>query len=88
MRQSLRTVTRLFIATLATASLTACMDSQELRNNNSKTVQLYSGGKVVGQWTTQGAIEMTHNGQGAYYFRDAATGHLIQITGTVVITAW
>lgn len=85
---TLRTVSRLLIATLALASLTACMDSQELRNNDSKTVQLYSGGKVVGQWTTQGTIEMTHNGQGAYYFRDAATGHLIQVTGTVVITAW
>ena len=88
MRRSLHTITRLFIATLALASLTACMDSTVMQNNDPKTVQLFSGGKVVGQWTTQGAVEMTHNGQGSYYFRDAATGHLVQITGTVVITAW
>ncbi|WP_205182933.1 hypothetical protein [Burkholderia sp. LMG 13014] len=84
----LRAASRLLIATLALASLAACMDSTVMQNNDPKTVQLYSGGKVVGQWTTQGTIEMTHNGQGAYYFRDAATGHLIQVTGTVVITAW
>ncbi|WP_234774546.1 hypothetical protein [Paraburkholderia tropica] len=84
----LRAASRLLIATLALASLTACMDSTVMQNNDPKTVQLFSGGKLVGQWKTEGTVQMTHSGQGAYYFRDNATGHLIQVTGTVVITAW
>ncbi|WP_109482865.1 hypothetical protein [Paraburkholderia sp. C35] len=64
------------------------VDSMVLGNTDSKTVQLYDGGKLIGQWTTAGSIDMPHDGHGAYQFRDAATGHLIQVTGTVVITAW
>ncbi len=47
-------------------------------------VELYSGGKLIGTWTTTGKIE-TESGNG-YYFEDFQTHKIVQITGDVIIT--
>lgn len=48
-------------------------------------VQLYSGGKQIGEWVTSGKIENESQSDG-YYFRDDKTGKVVMIGGDVIIT--
>lgn len=49
-------------------------------------VKLYAcDGHVIQQWVTTGKIENESNSNG-YYFKDDATGKMVMVDGTVVIT--
>ncbi len=48
-------------------------------------VELYSGGKLIGQWTTSGKIENESQSNG-YYFQDDKTGNIVMINGDCIIT--
>ena len=48
-------------------------------------VRLYSGGVLVEQWTTTGQVENEGESDG-YLFKDAMTGEMVRVSGTVVIS--
>lgn len=48
-------------------------------------VKLYSGGQLVGEWTSTGNVSNEEHSDG-YYFMDAKTGKLVEVSGSVVIT--
>jgi len=48
-------------------------------------VQLYSGGKLIGEWTSTGAISNEENSDG-FYFQDENTGKLIRVSGDAIVT--
>lgn len=74
---------------LATAMLaTGCTDAATaglFAIGSQHRVQLYSGGKLVGEWTSTGAVKNENQSDG-YFFKDQASGKLICVTGTIVIT--
>ncbi len=47
-------------------------------------VSLYSGGHLVGQWTSRGQVTKELYSDGCY-FMDNATGNEVEVAGTVVI---
>jgi len=50
------------------------------------TVEMYSGGQLVRTWTSSGKVSSEAQSDG-YYFKDKATGKLVEVAGDVVITA-
>ena len=63
-----------------------CTDGQMARGLTfSKCkVTLYSGGKEVKTWTSTGKVSSEENSDG-YYFKDSETGHMVTVSGNVVI---
>lgn len=47
-------------------------------------VTLYSGGRVVREWTTDRKVRSQNQSDG-WYFRDSKTGALVRVSGNVVI---
>lgn len=47
-------------------------------------VTLYSGGKLVQQWTSTGKVKTEADSDG-YYFRDKKSQRLVRVSGTLVI---
>jgi len=76
-----------FFALLFIAGMAGCTagDMEKLQSLGSEhKVELYSGGQLVRSWTSTGKVL---NGRSdGYYFEDAETGCLIEISGNVVIT--
>ena len=55
-------------------------------NDGSKhKIELYSGGTMVQEWTSTGRV-MSLQAEDGWQFVDAETGHLIIVTGDLVIT--
>jgi len=48
------------------------------------SIELYSGGILIGEWQTEGKVLSEDNSDG-YYFTDSATGKLVRVTGDVII---
>lgn len=48
-------------------------------------IEMYSGGKLVREWTSTGKVLSEPNSDG-YYFKDKETGRLVEVSGDVVIT--
>lgn len=48
-------------------------------------VQLFNGGKLVGEWDSVGKVR-EESGSDGWYFEDAKTGKLVRMSGTVVVT--
>ena len=48
-------------------------------------VRFYSGGVMVGEWTTTGQV-LNEGQSDGYNFTDAATGQLVRVSGEVMIT--
>lgn len=68
-------------------TLTGCKDADwaQLKSVGSPhRVTLFSGGQKVGQWTSTGNVSNEDHSDG-FYFEDADTHKLIEITGTVTI---
>jgi hypothetical protein len=66
-----------------------CTDAEWDRTLNYGThfkIEMYSGGKLVREWTSTGKIDSEKHSDG-YYFRDKETGKLVTVSGDVVITA-
>ncbi len=48
-------------------------------------VEMYSGGQLVRSWVSSGKV-LSESGSDGYFFKDKATGKLIEVAGDVVIT--
>ena len=53
--------------------------------NKPHIIKQYSGGQLVGEWESTGSISNEERRDG-WYFEDAKTGKLVELTGTVQIT--
>lgn len=49
------------------------------------SIELYSGGEKVREWTSTGKVLSEENSDG-YFFCDKATQKLVRVTGDLVIT--
>ena len=79
----------IFAALLTLMLSTSCTDaSWEKKTNygNNFKVDLYSGGQLVRSWISSGKVSTEEKSDG-YYFKDKDSGKLIEVSGTVVITA-
>lgn len=68
--------------------LSGCTDSrrEKLFNyGNEFKVEMYSGGQLVRSWISTGKVN-SEEGSDGYYFKDKATGKLVEVAGDVVIT--
>jgi hypothetical protein len=64
----------------------ACTDAQWSKLTKPGTpaqVKCYSGGQIILDTKSTGAI-INEQGSDGYYFRDAATGHLVETSGQCV----
>lgn len=72
----------------AVATLVACKDSEiaQYESIGSKhRITLYgANGTPIRQWESTGNVSNEQNSDG-WYFKDAATGKLVEVTGTLVI---
>jgi len=69
--------------------LIGCTDAQYEKAaglGNEFKVELYSGGVCVKTWVSTGKVISEKKSDG-YYFKDKASGKLIEVSGTVVITS-
>ena len=65
-----------------------CSDAEQAKlsdNGNKYTVEVVSGGQVVRTYTSTGKVR-AESRAGSHYFKDAATGKLVRISGPVIIT--
>lgn len=49
------------------------------------TVEVFSGGQLVRTYTSSGKVS-SESGTDGYYFNNAVTGKLTEVSGTIVIT--
>lgn len=76
------------LSTTALFTLASCTDAGLARfggYGDEFKVEMYSGGKLVRTWTSSGKVLSEAQSDG-YYFRDKATGKLVEVSGDVVIT--
>lgn len=70
-------------------SVSGCTDAarEKVLNNWGKefTVEMYSGGILVRTWTSSGKVA-SESGSDGYFFKDKATGKLVEVSGDIVIT--
>jgi hypothetical protein len=68
--------------------LIACKDSEvaqfESLGSRHKITLYGATGTIVGQWESTGNVSNEANSDG-WYFRDAKTGKLIEIAGTMIV---
>lgn len=70
------------------ATIVSCTDASKAKlggYGDEHTVELYSGGKKVREWTSSGKVQSEESSDG-YYFNDKETGKLVEVSGDVVIT--
>lgn len=68
--------------------LVSCTDAgkEKLFNyGNSFKVEMYSGGVLIRSWISTGRVKSETQSDG-YYFKDSATGKLVEVSGDLVIT--
>lgn len=76
------------LSLISTVLLTGCSYAKwaDLKSQGSEHhIQLYSGGKLIGEWESTGAVENQHSSDG-FYFQDAITGNKVEVCGQVIIT--
>lgn len=69
-------------------SISACSDAEKSAMSawgQKHRVKMYSGGQVVGEWTSTGKIVNETDSDG-YYFKDDQTGKIVTVSGDVTIT--
>lgn len=75
----------------ALSLLTACTDAKTQRIWSRGTqfqIELINcDGSVSHSWVSTGKVESSDTSDG-YYFEDAATGSLIEVSGTVIISVY
>ena len=68
---------------------TSCTDAQFSKRvanyGNSFKIEMYSGGVIVRSWISTGKVATEAQSDG-YFFKDAATGKLVEVSGDIVIT--
>lgn len=79
----------LIAVSVALVSLGGCTSAQRSKLGalgGSQHVILYAcDGHIIGQWDTNGTIHNEEYSDG-FYFTDKATGKLVRLTGTTVVT--
>ena len=76
------------LAAFLILSVVSCSDAERSAFSalgKKHRVKMYSGGVVVGEWTSSGKIENEDQSDG-YYFKDDATGKMVTVSGDVTIT--
>jgi hypothetical protein len=76
------------IMVLSSILITSCTDSKRekmFNYGNEFKIELYSGGHLVRTWVSTGKVSSERESDG-YYFKDKATGKLVEVTGDIVIT--
>ena len=77
----------LFTAALAALSVAGCTDAQRgklLNLGNSAHIKCWSGNVVIYDGVSTGKVSSESNSDG-YYFRDKASGKLLEVSGNCVI---
>jgi hypothetical protein len=77
-----------FLLCLALVGMTACTDAQRASFTSIGSrhhIQLYSGGKLIGEWDSTGAVTNESHSDG-FVFVDAKTHANMEIAGQVIIT--
>lgn len=81
---------RIFLfAALLSLTMLGCSDATKAQYSSlgaEHTIELWSGGQKVQEWTSTGKVMSEQNSDG-YYFCDKSTGKLVRVTGDLVITA-
>ena len=78
----------LLLSCVVSTMMLSCTDARReklLNYGNEFRVDMYSGGKLVKSWTSSGKVN-SEQGSDGYYFKDKATGKLVEVAGDVVIT--
>lgn len=68
-------------------ALAGCSDAEQQKYTNygkPQHIKQFSGGVLIGEWDSTGKVS-AEAGDG-YYFKDASTGKIIEISGDVQIT--
>ena len=68
--------------------LTGCYSANRakmLSSGRDHHIIQFSGGKVVGEWTSNGRVFSEEHSDG-YYFEDKATGKVVEVSGDIQIT--
>ena len=76
----------LMLAVISAAS--GCTDarvSQLMAYGDPHHIRVFSGGVLIGEWTTTGAVLNEPQSDG-YLFTDAATRQIVRVSGEVIIT--
>jgi hypothetical protein len=76
-----RTMKQLFTIAMAAIMLSSCTDAL----SEPHTVEMYSGGTLVRQWTSTGKVLPSQQSD-EYYFRDSECHCNVEVSGDVVIT--
>ena len=77
--------TLLFFSLLLTIGCTDAQKSQMAGYGNKYSVEVLSGGKVVRAYISTGKVANQEKSDG-FYFKDSATGRLVEVSGQVIIT--
>lgn len=79
---------KLFAMLLLAGMLSGCKDADvqqmESLGSKHKITQYGCDGKIINQWEATGNVSNEANSDG-WYFRDAKTGKLVEVTGMLVI---
>lgn len=77
------------ILAVLTATLSSCTDSTRARfgalGDSAKIELINCDGTVTHSWMSTGKVHSSSHSDG-YYFKDAATGDLVEVSGNVIIT--
>jgi hypothetical protein len=79
---------RILILAFLAAGVSRCTDaevSQLMAYGDPHHIRVYSGGVLIGEWTTTGAVLNERQSDG-YLFTDAATNEMVRVSGEVIIT--
>lgn len=70
-------------------AFTSCTDSTRAKFvalGNSATIELINcDGTITHSWVSTGKVHSSEHSDG-YYFKDSATGNLVEVSGNVIIT--
>lgn len=69
---------------IALISLTACKDSGPSSEKHNIVTLYGADGKQIHQWESNGKVRSEINSD-VWWFKDAASGEYVRITGTVVV---
>lgn len=79
----------LLITSISLLALSSCTDASKAKITgfgSRYTVEMVGcDGKIVRKWESSGKVQSEAHSDG-YYFMDAASGKLIEISGSIIIT--
>ena len=79
---------KLTVALLFALTLQNCTDSQTAKLTgfgNKYRIEVVSGGQIIRTYESTGKVSSEKDSDG-YFFKDAQTGKLVEVSGQVIIT--